>query len=156
MRFKAIVALSVPADDEPDQGPVVDALLEVLHDPSPEVRNWATFALGVQRDVDTPPVRDALMAMLTDDDNGADTAGEAAVALAKRADPRIFEPLLARLSDPEVGNLWVEAAVELADPRLVPALERLKAAGWKDDDPRPEVLDEAIVRCSGQSRDDSD
>jgi HEAT repeat protein len=147
VRFRATAGLSVSADDEPAQGPVVDALLKALGDPCAEVRDWAAFALGVQRDVDTPQVRDALLARLSDDDE-ADTAGEAAVGLARRGDPGGFEPLLERLSGTDVGNLWVEAAAELGDARLLPALLQLKSAGWQDDDPRPGVLDQAIARCS--------
>jgi HEAT repeat protein len=147
VRFRATAGLSVPADDEPADSPVVDALLRALDDPCADVRDWAAFALGVQRDVDTPKVRDALLARLSDDDE-ADTAGEAAVGLARRRDPRVFDPLLERLTGGDVGNLWVEAAAELGDPRLLPALLELKASGWQDDEPRPAVLDEAIQRCS--------
>ncbi|MGI8331340.1 HEAT repeat domain-containing protein [Actinomadura scrupuli] len=146
VRFRATAGLSVQADDEPAQGPVVDALLGALDDPCAEVRDWAAFALGVQRDVDTSQVRNALLSRLSDDE--ADTPGEAAVALARRGDPRVFDPLLERFSDPDVGNLWVEAAAELGDSRLLPALLHLKSSGWQDGDPRPGVLDEAIERCS--------
>jgi len=78
----------------------------------------------------------------------ADTAGEAAVGLAPRRDPRLFGPLVERLSDPDVGNLWVEAAAELGDHRLLPRLLHLKSSRWQDDEPRPEVLDHAIHTCA--------
>jgi len=128
-------------------GPVVAALLQALRDPRAGVRDWAAFGLGVQRDVDTPQMRDALYGLLSDPEE--DTAGEAAVGLARRKDPRLLDPLQARLSGTDVGNLWVEAAAELGDRRLLPVLLQLKASGWQNDEPRPSVLDDAIERCSG-------
>jgi hypothetical protein len=76
------------------------------------------------------------------------TAGEAAVGLARRHDPRIYPVLAAELADPEIGNLYVEAAAELGDPRLLPLLEALKAEGWQEYDPLPSTLDRAIADCS--------
>lgn len=143
VRLAAVAGLSVPADDEPGgDGPVVTALLSAMRDVNPDIRDWATFALGVQREVDLPEVREALMSRLADEE--ADTAGEAAVGLARRGDARVLPRLRSELADPEVGNLWVEAAVELPDPSLLPLLHRLKSVGWQDDEPRPWVLDDAI------------
>lgn len=130
VRLRATAGLSVPADDEPAQGPVVDALLEALGDSCADVRDRAAFALGVQRDVDSTEVRDALLARFSDDDE-ADTPGEAAVGLARRGDPRALKRLLERLSDADVGNLWVEAAAELGNARLLPVLLQLKSSGWQ-------------------------
>jgi hypothetical protein len=144
VRLAAVAGLSVPAEGEPaSDGPVVTALLVAMRDANPDIRDWATFALGVQRDVDLPEVREALMARLTDEE--ADTAGEAAVGLARRGDARVLPRLRSELADPEVGNLWVEAAAELPDPSLLPLLHRLKSGGWQDDEPRPWVLDDAIT-----------
>ena len=56
----------------------------------------------------------------------------------------------------DVGDLWVEAAGELADPELLPLLEQLRERGWEEDEEvaRPHVLAEAIERCrSALSRD---
>jgi HEAT repeat protein len=150
VRFQATVGIALPAGDEPEgDGPVVDALLGALEDPRAEVRDWAVFGLGVLRDVDTPRVREALLARL--DDEGADTAGEAAVGLARRGDPRVLGPLLEKLADPLVGNLYVEAAAELADPRLLPLLRQLEAGGWQDGELRPTVLDDAVASCGAGS-----
>lgn len=66
----------------------------------------------------------------------------------RAATSRVFSYLLAWLAEPDVGNLPVEAAGALGDPRLLPLLQRLKAKGWQDDEPRPKVLDDAITRCS--------
>ena len=148
VRYQAVSSLPLLTGDElPVSHPVVGALLRALEDPSPFVRDWAAFGLGVQLDVDTPAIRDALARHLLETE--ADTAGESAVGLARRKDARVFEVLVERLGDFEVGNLYVEAAGELGDPRLLPLLHRLKAGGWQDDEPRPGVLDDAIAHCSG-------
>jgi hypothetical protein len=42
----------------------------------------------------------------------------------------------------------VEAAAELGDPRLHPALEQLRDDGWATRDPIPDVLDEALAACA--------
>lgn len=146
VRVQATYALTLPFDNEPQDGPVVVALLGALNDSDAHIRDWAAFAVGVLRDVDSDVVRDSLWRLL--DDPEADTAGEAAVGLARRKDARLLEPLSDRLGDPQVGNLWVEAAAELGDPRLLPRLEHLKSTRWQDDDPRPDVLDRALQACS--------
>ncbi len=63
---------------------------------------------------------------------------------------RAFDAIMAALAseEPEAGNLVVEAAAELADPRLHPALLALRERGWARDDPRPWWLDQAIKRCA--------
>jgi hypothetical protein len=148
VRYQAVASLPLLTGDELPVGhPVVGALLGALEDPSPFVRDWAAFGVGVQLDVDTPAIRDALVRHLRETE--ADTAGEAAVGLARRKDARVFDVLIERLGDFEVGNLYVEAAAALGDPRLLPLLHRLKTSGWQDDEPRPGVLDDAIAQCSG-------
>jgi HEAT repeat protein len=47
VRYQATVGIALPAGDEPEGGgPVTDALLGALDDPSAEVRDWAVFGLG--------------------------------------------------------------------------------------------------------------
>jgi HEAT repeat protein len=151
VRLAAVYGLAVPSDDEPeDGGEVVALLLRRFDDVDPEVRDIAVFGLGVNRDVDSPAIRDALLHRL--DDEGADTAGEAAVALARRHDRRVMPTLMGRLTRADVGNLWVEAAAELADPTALPALLALRESGWADNDDRPYVLDDAIRACGGEPR----
>jgi HEAT repeat protein/PBS lyase HEAT-like repeat-containing protein len=140
------VAAGVPLGLDPLPPTAVDVLLGLMSDSQKEVRDWATFTLGVQYEVDTPRIRDALVARL--DDPGAETAGEAAVALAKRGDPRVYDVIAAALARPDAGNLYVEAAAELGDPRLHRLLCGLKARGWQGDEPGAAVLDEAIAACA--------
>jgi hypothetical protein len=154
---RLLVAAGLPltcVDDEAGEREVAPLLQGMLEDEDDEVRDWATFALGVQMDIDTPEIRDALARMLNDD--GGDTAGEAAVALARRRDPRTYDVLMTKLEDPNVGNLYVEAAAYLADGRLVLVLTVLKSQGWEsNNEPRPYLLDEAIRACqTGIPRED--
>jgi HEAT repeat protein len=93
------------------------------------VRDWATFGLGTQIDTDTPEIREALHQRLNDPD--ADTRAEAMVGLARRKDLSALEPILEGLSGDEVDDLVIEAAAELGDPRLLPALVELKSK-WSE------------------------
>ena len=144
MRYQVVTALASFANEPAPDDPIVCALLEALEDGDPDVRDWAAFGLGVQLDVDTPEIRDALFRRL--DDPEADTAGEAAVGLARRGDPRVFDVITSRLAMDDAGSLWVEAAGELGDARLVPLLE-----ASSDDGSRPQVLVDALARCRGDS-----
>ena len=146
IRQDATFALSEVAGDPPDQR-AVQALLRLMADPDGEVRDWATCIIGATfEDLDSPAIRDALAARIVDD--AGDTAGEAVLGLAIRKDQRAFEPIATWLHWDDVGNLVVEAAGRLSDPRFLPDLLHLKASGWQDDDPRPWVLDDAITACS--------
>jgi HEAT repeat protein len=143
VRYRVAVALPAIAGDPP-AALAIAALIMLSADVDPQVRDWATFGLGSQLDVDDEPVRDALAARLTDEQG--DTAGEALLGLARRGDQRALAPLLAWLAD-DPGNLIVEAAAELGAIEALPALLRLKHAGWQHDDPRPSLLDDAIRAC---------
>lgn len=149
IRWKVVCALPVLIDEAQAtlEHPAVQALLAAFDDDDPDVRDWAAFGLGVQLDLDGLVVRDALARRL--DDDGGDTAGEAAVALARRGDPRVFDVVAAKLASPDVGNLYVEAAGELGSPLLLPLLEQLRDNGWQEDhEPRPTTLDHAIQSCT--------
>lgn len=128
----------------------VETLIELSRDPESMVRDWATFGLGTQIDTDTPRIRQALCDRLTDDDE--DTRLEAMVGLAKRKDERVYEPLHDILvQDVARGGgmaYHIEAAAELADPRLYALLVQLRnnwrgERTWVYDD-----LEEALARCS--------
>lgn len=102
----------------------IQALIELSADEDTEVRDWATFGLGSQVNADTPEIRGALFARLADEDGA--TRGEALVGLARRNDERVIEPLIRALSSTNAGNLAVEAAQEIGDARLRPALLQLR------------------------------
>lgn len=125
-----------------DATTAIEALIDLSADADPDIRDWATFGLGSQTDVDTPAVREALARRLADEDG--DIRGEALVGLARRKDARVVGPLLADLAIPHYGTLVLEAARELGDPRLHTPLVRLR--GRHDIDIR--LLEEAITACA--------
>ena len=134
----------------------ITTLIEMSQDQDEIVRDWATFGLGTQISVDTPEIRNALLARLSDKDEV--TRGEALRGLATRKDQRALKPLiqeLKRYDQGEYGNYALEAAKEFADERLIPVLTRLK----KDSKGEPSQIDEVIRCCSRKPhktlRDDS-
>jgi hypothetical protein len=105
-----------------DDDRAVHALLRLSGDEVASVRDWATFALGVQIERDTPEVREALAARLDDDD--ANTRDEAIRGLAVRGDARAVEPALAAEPTPEIEEAIEQLARATGDPRLRERLEK--------------------------------
>ncbi len=144
VRWQVASSLPFVAGDPPDPRSV-EALITLTSDEDSDVRDWATFGLGTQLEIDDERIRQALMDRLDDPDG--DTAGEALVGLAARHDPRVVERISARLEQPSVGNLIIEAAEKMGDSRFLPFLHALKQRGWDKDDPRGWWLDRAISAC---------
>jgi HEAT repeat protein len=86
----------------------VSILLKLMQDTYEDVRDWATFGLGVQGVCDSAAIRDALMERLSD--SNSDVREEAMVGLAIRQDQRVLSPVLAALQDTATTKLAVEAA----------------------------------------------
>lgn len=143
VRFHVAIALQGQSD-----ALAVQTLIRLSEDADGDVRDWATFALGSQLDEDTPAIREALLRRLDDTDPTA--RGEAMVGLARRKDERVIAALLNELTPErmrmleERPDLPIEAAAELGDPRLLPALLHLRESGWED-----RHLDAAVERCRG-------
>ena len=147
------VALALSGWEDPR---AVAALIELSEDEDADIRDWATFGLGTQIDLDTPAIRDALAARLDDPDGP--TCGEALLGLAKRKDSRVVGPILDALEEirqpkkmpPKFdirSDLVFEAAKEVADPRFLPLLLTVRrSGGWRDSE-----LDHAIRRCRGET-----
>lgn len=92
----------------PDEPLSVATLQRLMTDPNDDVRDWATFGLGVLGSIDSDQVRDSLAHNLLDSDS--DVLEEALSGLAKRADLRALHPLLDLLERPEVSSRVIEAA----------------------------------------------
>ena len=120
----------------------IEALIELTRDQEAHVRDWATFALGTQVEVDTPDLRDALMERVADNDD--DTRCEALVGLARRGNRRVLPALQSSFSSDSVCSMEVEAAALIGDPLLLKELVALRE--WWDVDKA--LLDEAIRACS--------
>ena len=124
-------------------------LLGLTADPDDGVRDWATFEvahLGTWLDPnDIEDVRAALWARVNE--THGEIEDEALYGLAVRKAPGAFELLEERLRGRGVSPYLIDAAEELADPRLLPAL-RVLGEWWK-----PEWvgrLEAAIEACGGE------
>ena len=131
---------------------VVEAAIELTRDPDRDVRNWATFVLGLGFETDTPAVRDALAERIDDDDPA--TRAEALAGLVARRDPRAADAVVAWFAaggdedDEYVRDLMVETAARLADPRALPGLRAL--AERYPDDPFGGWLELALSTSAGE------
>lgn len=143
------VASSLPSlVGDPPRPKALEVLRALMNDPVVAVRDWATFGLGSQLDIDDDPTRAALIERLTDRDPV--TNGEALVGLARRHDRRALDAVLEHLRHFLIGSYVVDAAHELADPRALPLLLELR-----DQDEvfgiNPGRLDRAIESCRGMA-----
>jgi HEAT repeat protein len=137
------VAYGLAGQDEPA---AIAALALLSKDEDRDVRDWATFALGSQTDLDTPDLREALRARLTDLD--PEIRGEALVGLGRRHDEHLKAVILNELSGEFHGDWAFEAAEAIADPDFVPALVGMRARMSADLPERFfERLDLALVAC---------
>jgi len=109
VRFAVAFALSSFADDPA----AIRALIELTKDGDEDIRDWATFGLGVQGSTDTPEIRKALIDRL--DDGNPDTREEAVAGLGKRKELRVLPDLIDLLHEEEVSYGVVEAACHLLD-----------------------------------------
>jgi len=109
IRFAVACALgSYPNDPRS-----AECLLLLMKDVDEEVRDWATFGLGVQGDLDSVEIRDALFEQLSD--LNEEVREEAMAALGKRRDQRVMPFLLAALEPSAVSVPVIEAACDLLD-----------------------------------------
>jgi HEAT repeat protein len=91
----------------------VETLLAMMEDSDEDVRDWATFGLGVQGDRDSTAIRDALLRSLSD--TNEDVREEAMIGLGKRKDQRVLSSLFAALDSPQITVRVAEAASLMLD-----------------------------------------
>jgi hypothetical protein len=140
--FRRSVVETLSGCIERNRGPEgMDELIRTTNDHIDEVRNWATYGLGLIIRRDNAKIRDALWARV--DDENPDTRRAAVAGLARRRDQGIIPVVLAALQGDEVARLDLEAASYLRSKKLLPALRELEE--WWDLD--PELLDHAIDLC---------
>jgi HEAT repeat protein len=89
----------------------VRTLLTLMEDADADVRDWATFGLGVLGDQDSSEIREVLSRRLNDED--VDAREEALVGLAKRHDTHILGHLINELEQTTITDRVVEAAYTL-------------------------------------------
>lgn len=86
-------------------------LLGLTQDTDEDVRDWATFGLGVLGNTDSDEIREALVRRLTDSDE--DVREEAMVGLGKRKDQRVLSTLLVALERPDTTFRVIETAYQM-------------------------------------------
>ncbi len=118
IRYGVVSALSGLENDK-----AIESLIILSHDKNFDVRNWATFGLGSQCEIDTSELRAALLERITD--NEYEIRGEALVGLARRKDLRIQGAVLEELEGEFNGSWVLEAAQLLALPEFCEPLRRL-------------------------------
>lgn len=117
-KVRHAVAATLHGDQCASPG-AVPAVLKLMQDPSDEVRDWATFALGQSVAVDSPEIRGALRSRLQDP--YADTRNEALWGLALRKDRLGLRLLLETLqSEESVAGDKMAAAETLGLPHDSP------------------------------------
>jgi len=99
---------------------LVEPVIDLLHDPDPDIRSGAIAVSAGFEDVRIVP---SAIELLHDPDwwirlSAADTLG-------RIKDPRAVEPLIATLSDSDVKRAAIEALGRIGDIRALPALGRM-------------------------------
>ncbi|QDT46220.1 putative lyase [Symmachiella dynata] len=115
----------------------IESLIELSNDPVAHVRDWATFALGAQIDLNTPEIRDALARRLEDVDS--EPRAEALKGLARRHDERVIVALKRELAAQCIDPAAIEAAEILGSKVLHSHLIALRE--------RPDVDAELLERA---------
>jgi HEAT repeat protein len=88
-----------------------ETLLRLTQDTDEDVRDWATFGLGVLGNTDSDKIREALFRRLTDSDE--DVREEAMVGLGKRKDRRVLSTLMTALEKPNTTVRVIETAYQM-------------------------------------------
>lgn len=118
VRFSLAVSLSGI-----EKTKAITTLIQLSKDKDTDVRNWATFGLGTQIEVDNELIREALWKRVNDNDEV--TRDEAIFGLAKRKDERIKEILKKELENiDELGSLILEAIETFNDKDFINLIEK--------------------------------
>lgn len=135
VRYAVAFALGNFANDEQ----AIEHLMVLMADVDEDVRDWATFAVGTQSDVDTPEIRAALNERLNDP--FWDAKLEGIMGLAKRRDMRALPHIIEALKNGQ----WVYGITESA--YLMLGLDR-EPAEWKSGDDCLAALQKAYPSSS--------
>lgn len=105
----------------------ISTLIELSQDKYSDIRNWSTFGLGSQIEINNAEITKALWNRINDENQ--ETKLEAIVGLANRKDSRIKEIIKRELKNGEYGTLLFDAIETLNDKDFIPLLmENLKLA----------------------------
>ena len=100
----------------------IQTLIELTRDYDASIRDWATFGLS-NMEVDTPPLREALVARL--DDSDAQTRVEAMIGLVERRDIRVVKAVLLAFEPDEEGKVLFDRVNNWPADCLLPFLREM-------------------------------
>jgi hypothetical protein len=119
-RIRYSLAFALLTKQEPN---AIQTLIELSKDRDYEIRDWATFGLGTQIEIDNVEIRNALWKRINDKYEAP--RFEAIFGLAKRKDLRIKEILITELENiDEFGSLILEAIEEFNDKEFISLIEK--------------------------------
>jgi HEAT repeat protein len=119
-RIRYSLAFALLTKEEPI---AIQTLIELSKDRDYEIRDWATFGLGSQIEIDNDEIRNALWKRINDKYEAP--RFEAIFGLAKRKDEKIKEILKTELERiDEFGSLILEAIEELNDKEFILLIEK--------------------------------
>lgn len=123
----------------------VATLLHLSEDLDGGVRDWALHGLASLSN----PTEEVLQKLRSHvDDPHPEAAAEAVLGLARAHDAVAVPVLVERLSDRNVGEMYIEAAEECGDPRLQDPLLALWKSDWAEDE-QAALLLQLALRSSG-------
>ena len=100
----------------------IETLIKLSNDKHNEVRDWATFSIGSQIEMDSEIIRQALKERLNDKDHN--TRSEAISGLAQRQDNSVKEILIDELEKIDNhGSLILESIEVFGDLSFIPLIE---------------------------------
>lgn len=126
VRFQLTLALSCLENKK-----VIKTLIELSEDKYSFIRNWSTFALGSQLELNTVEITQALWNRINDQDQ--ETKLEAITGLANRKDIRVKEIIKKELQSGDFGVLLFDAIESLNDKDFLPLLNKNLKLAENDD-----------------------
>lgn len=129
----------------------IEILAALSRDADDSVRDWATFNLGSLTEEDHPALRAALIERL--DDHHDETRLEAIMGLALRQDPRVRPYIEREIALDDAHTMAFDAAEELGDPALVPALlDVIEQSGDYGDDRIGAIIEKLLDPSANDNR----
>ncbi len=127
----------------------IETLIVYSKDRSNVVRDWATFNLGTQIDIDTPVLRKALWNRVND--KNIIVRREAIHGLARRKDNNIKDYIIKELEPIDSNcSILLESIEELNDNEFIPILEQILKKEGIDKLVNTEWLNNTIEKLSGK------
>ena len=137
VRWTALIALM----NSPNNMKAIRGLIKLSNDRYADIRDWATFTIGTQSELDNDEIRKALYARCTD--KHLVTRHEAICGLAKRKDAGVKKYIEKALASHDVcTTLIFESIRELDAKEYLPHLEAMLAETENDPSIRELWLDE--------------